>query len=69
MKDRNEKGRQVQKERHPDYHISPEDLSAIRTRRKSGETLQAIADSYGISKQRVWQLIRGIGCKNLENKA
>ena len=42
-------------------------LEEICLRRKRGETLQAIADLYGISQGRIYQIVNKFGCPRLDN--
>jgi DNA invertase Pin-like site-specific DNA recombinase len=45
--------------------VSEADIPAIRSRRKAGETLSAIAKTYGVSLQTIWRISKGESWKHI----
>jgi hypothetical protein len=49
--------------------LTAEQVVEICARRARGETLQSIADRFGVSNQRVHEIVRGEGWQNVERAA
>lgn len=68
MKDRDKKNRQCKGADHPDTKLTPHDAKMILDLRGQRWTLGAIGSLWEVSKQRIWQIERGIKCKHLVKK-
>jgi hypothetical protein len=51
----------------PIAKLSEADIPTIRSRRAAGETLSAIADTYGVSLQTIWRIAKGDSWQHVTN--
>lgn len=57
MRDRNQKGRQAQHERHGKARLSAEEVAEIRKKSAAGATQRALASSYGVGKGTIQHIV------------
>lgn len=70
MRDRDRKGRRVAPtgEDHGGAKLTEEQAKEVLQRRRAGELLESIADSFGITKTSVSRLTRGLAWKHLQEE-
>ena len=65
MKDRDAKERQCKGADHPHSKLTPESAKRLLEFRRT-HSLSETGKMFGVTRQRVWQLERGIKCKHLQ---
>ena len=65
MHDRDNKGRQCKGAKHRCTRLTPKDAQEILWFRHFGLSLSEVSNIFGVTKQRVWQICKGIKAKHL----